>query len=360
LNDGPSTITGEGVYRRENDGTWTELGPNQGPYFDTKLYAIRFSETNPDLIVIGGRDSGSVFGYEATIWISEDAGATWTKTYEGSSDWEEVSGIEIAGDGSDQIMVAAFADLGSDEGYTGGVVRSTDGGWTWSPTSLGSQVPIRIPRLAAVPGRPSQFYLGDRINGGLYRTFDAGTSWIFTGYSGIVQDVTVDPQNDDVIYVADSTAPLVRRSENSGWTFLAYGAGLDAAGRPAVLAARKGDRPLLMLATLSGAYLHEFALSSVPELTGGNGWLRCYPNPFNPVTTLSFELPRQEAVRLRVYDVAGRLVRTLIDGETLDQGRHEEVWRGRDDSGRQLASGTYFSRLEAGAHRETQPMVLVK
>ncbi|MFH2053292.1 MAG: FlgD immunoglobulin-like domain containing protein [bacterium] len=84
------------------------------------------------------------------------------------------------------------------------------------------------------------------------------------------------------------------------------------------------------------------------------------PNPFNPHTIIAFELGKREAVSLRVFDVSGRLVRSLIDGEVFDPGRHEAIWNGRDDSGRQCASGTYFYRLEAGQYSETKRMVLVK
>ena len=85
-----------------------------------------------------------------------------------------------------------------------------------------------------------------------------------------------------------------------------------------------------------------------------------HPNPFNPQTTIAFDMPTQEAVSLRVYDVAGRLVTTLIDGEVYGNGRQETVWNGRDGSGRQVASGTYFYRLTAGNYTETKRMVLVK
>jgi PKD repeat protein len=66
------------------------------------------------------------------------------------------------------------------------------------------------------------------------------------------------------------------------------------------------------------------------------------PNPFNPQTTISFDLPEQGAVILRVFDVSGRMVRVLVGGEMHDQGRHDVVWNGRDDTGRRVASGTYF------------------
>ena len=85
-----------------------------------------------------------------------------------------------------------------------------------------------------------------------------------------------------------------------------------------------------------------------------------WPNPFNPQSTISFDLPSETAVSLCVYDVSGRLVDVLVDGEMVQQGRNEVVWRGRDMSGRLMPSGTYFYRLEAGGYCETKRMTLLK
>jgi hypothetical protein len=71
-----------------------------------------------------------------------------------------------------------------------------------------------------------------------------------------------------------------------------------------------------------------------------------YPNPFNPSTTISFDIPVSSSVTLRVLNVIGQEVRTLVQG-TLSQGRHEVVWNGVDDAGRALASGIYFYDLNA-------------
>ena len=84
------------------------------------------------------------------------------------------------------------------------------------------------------------------------------------------------------------------------------------------------------------------------------------PNPFNPQTTISFDLPKQTVVGLRIYDVSGRLVRTLLDGEVIDQGRRDATWNGRDDTGKQVAAGVYVYRIEAGEFKETKRMVLIK
>jgi len=83
------------------------------------------------------------------------------------------------------------------------------------------------------------------------------------------------------------------------------------------------------------------------------------PNPFNPRTTIRYDLPGDGPVRLSVFDVAGRLVRTLVD-ESLPEGRHETVWDGRDASGRELGSGSYLARLEFGGRVEAVRMALVQ
>ena len=85
-----------------------------------------------------------------------------------------------------------------------------------------------------------------------------------------------------------------------------------------------------------------------------------HPNPFNPSTTISFTLPEAAEVRLRIFDVSGRLVRTLIDGEPRGVGGHHDVWNGRADNGSSAPSGLYFYRIVAGEHRATQRMTLVK
>jgi hypothetical protein len=71
-----------------------------------------------------------------------------------------------------------------------------------------------------------------------------------------------------------------------------------------------------------------------------------YPNPFNPSTTLSYQLPQDAAVRLEVYDMIGRKVRSLVD-ESKSAGYYRVVWNGRDETGRDVASGVYLYRFSA-------------
>jgi hypothetical protein len=83
------------------------------------------------------------------------------------------------------------------------------------------------------------------------------------------------------------------------------------------------------------------------------------PNPFNPTTGLRFDLPSAGPVRLAIYDLAGRLVRVLVEGE-IPAGSHEAVWDGRDASGRSAPSGSYLARLVAGGKVEGVRLSLVR
>jgi flagellar hook assembly protein FlgD len=79
-----------------------------------------------------------------------------------------------------------------------------------------------------------------------------------------------------------------------------------------------------------------------------------YPNPFNPTTTISFSIPQLGMVSLKVYDITGKLVTTLIN-EQMNIGYHSIDWDGTNQS-----SGMYLVRMESGEYVETQKLLLVK
>ncbi len=97
-----------------------------------------------------------------------------------------------------------------------------------------------------------------------------------------------------------------------------------------------------------------------PELSRPFALQPCYPNPFNPTTTITYDLPRTVDVSLKVFDLAGRLVRILVDETAVAAGRHTVEWDGRDDRGRSVAAGVYLARLEAGEFSQVRRMALVK
>jgi hypothetical protein len=83
------------------------------------------------------------------------------------------------------------------------------------------------------------------------------------------------------------------------------------------------------------------------------------PNPFNPTTRIHFDLARDAHVELRIYNVSGRLVRTLVNGP-MEHLRHQVVWDGMDNSGVPVSSGIYFYRLEAAGFSDTRKMLVLR
>jgi len=83
------------------------------------------------------------------------------------------------------------------------------------------------------------------------------------------------------------------------------------------------------------------------------------PNPFNPTTTIAYDLPRSGHVRLVIYDVRGKEVAQLVSANQ-PAGRHVATWDGRSAKSEPAASGVYFYRLEAGDFVQTKKMVLLK
>jgi hypothetical protein len=85
-----------------------------------------------------------------------------------------------------------------------------------------------------------------------------------------------------------------------------------------------------------------------------------HPNPFNPITTIPFSLLEPDRPVIRIFDIAGRQVKALLQGVQYDAGPGQVPWNGRDDSGIVLPSGVYFYRLDVQNFSETRRMILMK
>jgi hypothetical protein len=125
--------------------------------------------------------------------------------------------------------------------------------------------------------------------------------------------------------------------------------------------AEEADQISLETAELADIYGNQIAAkivngASIPEKfeLGQN-----FPNPFNPTTTISFGLPTEGKVRLKIFNIRGQLVKTLVD-EIRQPGYHRAEWNGTDGSGTRVASGVYFYRLKFDDYTETRKMIMLK
>lgn len=177
---------------------------------------------------------------------------------------------------------------------------------------------------------------------------------VITGYQVIVERVKPTPLQQFSVFVPASVTKVTVPAE-----FLQTGAEYIFE----VLAIEEGGNQTITegsFTTTGGGNREDKGRASEKDALGvrGASFLRQnYPNPFNPATTLDFALPRESVATVRVLDVHGRLVRTLVSGR-LPAGSHRATWDGNDMSGRAVGSGVYVVELASPDVKETRKIVL--
>lgn len=228
--------------------------------------------------------------------------------------------------------------------------------------------PLQVVASLEVPGSPIDLFVQDEVvfvsGGGYMNSVDLGDplapqllDTLETSFP--VLDVTV---KDGVAYVSisgsgmrivDVSDPASMQSM-SRFRTLGSPAGLEVHEETVFLCV--GDDGLVLLPL-------QCLLSPVDnDLPGSTAGIlgQAYPNPFNPRTTIAYDLPRASAVDLRVYDLAGRLVRTLVTGQVEEAGLHTIQWDGMNNAGGAVPSGVYLYRINAAGHQESRRMVLLR
>jgi photosystem II stability/assembly factor-like uncharacterized protein len=269
ISSGPSSVAPEGLYRRNTDGTWTGIGPDQGTLFESDMLMVKFSEIDPGLILLTGSDFG-VAGSEPTIWRTPDAGVQWFKVYEGLTlPNNDVTDLQIVGGTSEQTMLASYTELSTGAG--GGVLRSIDTGQTWQPSNTGLPAAMRGNALTASAANHNTYYVADArfgATGGLYRSIDAGQSWASTGFANQVNDVVGDPADGQVLYILQSNTTVVWRSDDAGATFSPFNAGLNLTGFGNRLVHSPGPTSKLFLASNAGTFVTDLSLPCAADVDG--------------------------------------------------------------------------------------------
>jgi PKD repeat protein len=197
---------------RNVSGNWTVMGPNSstGGYAGIgRLNCVAFSPNDDDVIYAGAAAGG--------IWKTTDGGSNWTA----SGDFNDalgVSDIAVVSTVSDDILYLATGDRDHSDTYSVGVLKSTDGGGTWSTTGLSwtQSQGYLIYRLLLSPVNSNLLYAA--TNGGVYKTTNAGTSWTQISTHNF-KDLEFNPGNSSTIYGSTEWGE-VYRSTNSGssWT----------------------------------------------------------------------------------------------------------------------------------------------
>jgi photosystem II stability/assembly factor-like uncharacterized protein len=335
-----------GAVLRTSDGgaTWTDLSI-QTPTGSSMMFSgVAFGSPTVGLIV-GRLDSleGTSTLTHSLVLRTIDAGRNWVRVLLPAPNDRDLRGVSF---GSSSVATVV--------GANGLILRSTDGGATWS-TQGG--VPAPTVRLNAVSfaGPDVGFVAGDA--GTILRTVDGGATWT-SQVTGSTRNLTGVWTLNGVNAIAVGATGTVFVSNDIGATWLPvatvtaqdlYAVHFSDVDR-GMIVGNKG----VVLATPQASIPTAIAWSDHPSVPTDAALAQNYPNPFNGMTTVEFRIAKYEIVSLKVYDILGREVATLID-EMKGPGTCRLQWDSRN-----LPSGVYLCRLRAGDFQAVKKMVLLK
>jgi len=276
------------------------------------------------------------FGERGGVFKSTNNGATWLTT------------------GFPDSAVSSLGANGRDlfAGTLRTIYRSTNEGATW--TAANNSLPrARVYSFAAFD---NNILAG--IANGVYLSTNLGTSWAAAN-TGLSVD-TLGWNYPLIAYAHNlfvGTRQGIFRSTNRGTNWVSVSEGLTGAATKIYSLAVQANT--FFVGTEDGVWLRPLSeiVTSIdvnPDVPEVFILEQNYPNPFNPTTTIRYGVPRPSAVSLKVFDILGREVATLVNGETK-VGRYEARFEGRD-----LSSGMYLCRLQAANFLATRRMLLLK
>ncbi len=313
--------SGGGVFESPDGGmTWSRIGLKNG------------------LILSLALDSSNLFaGSDQGVFRTSDGGATWALMN---------NGLGNTGTGVTSTAVSAIEliDTVVYAGTSGGIWRSTDNGANW--TFFG----FKDTAVTSLLGVGTTLFAGTPY--GIYRNDGAGSGWMRTGFADTSADL-IGTRNQ-MIFARTVSRLYVSRNDASSWADISdtvstefscfatndiyvfggtWGTGVQRRLLSEIVTGVSPDRNILPV---------HFALE------------QNFPNPFNPTTTIDYQLPKAAHVTIKVYDVLGREVATLVAGQE-PAGYHEVSFNGS-----QFASGVYFYKMTSGNHTAIKKLMLIK
>lgn len=314
----------QGIFKTTNmGGSWTVANTGIGAM--KNFLSLIINPLNPNVLY-----AGTSFGVVSQtgpvhIYRSNNGAASWTDMSNGlpplATDLDPVRDMSINAFDTSRVLAGLFQNT-----VAGGAFVTTNGGGSWTRMSTGipNLVAFQIRAVLIKPGSSTEFYAGTDPGtsggaAGVYRTTDGGSSWVaFNG--GLM-----------------TTTSVVRS-----------------------LAFRSSDLTLFAgVAGTSGFGVYEYTFPPV-GISGNENTPKSfslsqnYPNPFNPSTVIQYAVPKASLVTIKVYDMTGREIKTLVN-DFKNAGTFEVRFNASN-----LASGVYFYKIQAGEFRDTKKMMLVK
>ena len=287
---------------------WNDITPPKAPELD---YG---PPTASDHYFLDGHE-GFIVGKDGNIIRTTNTGKTWENIYSGVV--ENLWDIEFIN-----------RQIGFVVGDFGRILKTSDGGLTWRKTNSNTQENIYCVGFV----NEQEGWVG--TENGLRYTIDGGETWqgVPLRYAhGAIKSLIFDPDGNGYAYTLSITN--LSYMESSGtYLYMLRLVNNDVAVDPVD---REGTEP------------STFSLS--PN----------YPNPFNSSTRIEYNLPNSGDVLLKIFNIQGQLVRTLVN-RTQEPGSHSAIWNGHSDAGSLVGSGVYIYQLECGDQIKQQKLLLLK
>lgn len=302
-----------GAFRSTDDGkTWQEL-------YNGLFPSVRELSISPNGYIIAGTDIG--------VYLSTNNGDEWTDIWEGMPDWMISSVLATY---ENEIFAAT-------EGM--GIYSSTDWGLNWEEKNNGL---ITWFIIEIVEGKDSTLYAGADDAGILFISTNDGNNWVAhdQGIPPPANIFSIIPKDPARIFISGVDMG-VYYSFDEGITWNEFNAGLS---NEVVLSMTNTKENFLFAGTYGGGVFRTIQpVTSVNNKENENPvefyLYQNYPNPFNPSTTIKYQLSNSGIITLKVYDILGRLVTTLIN-EFKSAGSYEKNFNSEE-----LSSGVYIYRI---------------
>lgn len=340
------TAGGGGIFKSPDKGeTWIHLS-------DT---LINYSITDLDI-----NSNGHLFAAirGRGMYRSTDDGESWDEIINGLTYYNSIKELYIPKNGPFQdylfVSVCELTDFSyifrSDNSGVSWEQMNISNGWFWTYTFVGtSDGTIYIGLVDTAP---------HSNNGGILKSVNSGYDWISAGSNAITQTLILD--NNEYIYAGTTGGWMggcqgIIRTTNAGNDWEPFSSGLISSCGCVLACNTEG---ILFAGNGSGIYRTIKSTTDIVENEEGIPseftLHQNYPNPFNPSTKIRYELPQSEKVTLKVYDIIGKEIATLVNKEK-PAGSYEVNFNAN-----KLASGIYYYTLTAGNFTQSKKMILMK
>lgn len=236
-------------------------------------------------------------------------------------------------------------------GGNGGIYKSTNAGTSWSGAATG--ITGIVYDMAINPDNTSMLYAATA--NGIYKTTNSGISWSYTGCSS-ANAVIIDPMDPNTIYAGTNSGAYKSTNGGSAWTVM--NDGLD-------------DTYITCLGIYPSYYLYAGTESAgmyrwdlniginelITEQLSDN--ITILPNPTTGKTIIAYQLARTANVDLSIYDIQGRLVKSLVNNRQT-AGNQKAIWYGFDNNGNPVAAGIYLCKISTEHGTYIEKLILLK